>query len=371
MIVTTYTYPSAMATAARVDFFARSALGAGVKKVMVVGPGGDETKYSEGRPRNLQIKTTSRPGKSSNLILRGIQEFYYGLKIFFVLWTNKQGVLILTIPSPGLLLVAMGLRKKSYALDVRDTVWDYLIQQGRFKKWLGLAIRSLFRLAAQKAKLVSVTNPRQAEIVHRDTGGAAVVIPNGISKSKLAKIAKIPTQFDLSSPTLLFAGNIGVAQGLGLLLDLAEKMPRISVKIAGQGSGREPLLRKSQKRGLTNIHFLGTLKWESLLNEYSNASILYAQIVPEYASAIPTKVFEYLALGLPVVLGLPLGPARKEFSAFSGVFMHKPGDLVDLCGATWEALAHPKVDRASNLKLLESFHLRDQFEKDYAYRLFT
>lgn len=370
VIVTTYTYPSAMATAARVDFFVRSALGAGVEKVLVVGPGGDETKFSEGRPANLQIKTTSRPGKSSNLVLRGIQEFCHGLKTLFLLRTEKQGVMILTIPSPGLLLVAIGLRKQSYALDVRDTVWDYLIQQGGFKKWLGLAIRSLFRVAAQKSKLVSVTNPRQAEIVHRDTGETAVIIPNGISKAKLDKIAKIPTHFEPSSPALLFAGNIGVAQGLGLLLDLAERMPQISVKIAGQGSDRGPLLQESQKRGLTNIHFLGTLEWESLLGEYANASILYAQLVPEYASAIPTKVFEYFALGLPVVLGLPLGPARREFSAFSGVFMHKPGDLIELCGAIRKSLADPKVDRAHNLKLLESSHLRDQFQKDYARRLF-
>lgn len=370
VIVTTYTYPSAMATAARVDFFARSALGAGVKKVTVVGPGEDATKFSESRLRNLQIMVTSRPGKSSNLIIRGIQEFYHGLKTLFILSAYKQGVFILTIPSPGLLLVAIRLRKQSYALDVRDTVWDYLIQQGGFKKWLGLAIRSLFRVAAQKSKLVSVTNSRQAEIVHRDAGVAAVVIPNGISKAKLDKIAQIPTHHRASSPALLFAGNIGVAQGLGLLLDLAERMPQILVKIAGQGSGRESLLRESQKRGLTNVHFLGTLEWESLLAEYSNASILYAQIVPEYASAIPTKVFEYLALGLPVVLGLPLGPARKEFSSFSGVFIHEPGDLIGLCEAIRKSLADPKVDRARNLKLLESFHLRDRFQNDYASRLF-
>ena len=41
---------------------------------------------------------------------------------------------------------------------------------------------------------------------------------------------------------------------------------------------------------------------------------------------MPTKVFEYIASGRKVILGLPEGPARKIFSEFHGVEIFEVGN---------------------------------------------
>lgn len=46
--------------------------------------------------------------------------------------------------------------------------------------------------------------------------------------------------------------------------------------------------------------------------------ILFSQIGPDYRTAVPAKVFEYIASGRRVLLGLPKGPAREIFSKFYG-----------------------------------------------------
>ena len=45
----------------------------------------------------------------------------------------------------------------------------------------------------------------------------------------------------------------------------------------------------------------------------SKADVLFAQIGDNFKTAIPTKVFEYIASGRRVLLGLPEGPAREIF----------------------------------------------------------
>mgnify|MGYP000093590381 CR=1 FL=1 len=104
---------------------------------------------------------------------------------------------------------------------------------------------------------------------------------------------------------------------------------------------RCPLKRKINAN---NIHFKGNVDWEKVVHEYKKSDILYAQITQKYSSAVPTKIFEYIATGLPVVLGLPNGPAKEIFSKFSGVYIHNPEDHLEFMECFFESLGDNKTE---------------------------
>ena len=92
------------------------------------------------------------------------------------------------------------------------------------------------------------------------------------------------------------------------------------------------------------------------------SDILFAQIGKDYVSAIPTKIFEYIAAGRRVLLGLPNeGIAKNMFSSFDGVEIFKSGDIDDMFTAYRNLLNNKfsKKDIANNLIKLKLEHLRE------------
>jgi colanic acid biosynthesis glycosyl transferase WcaI len=105
---------------------------------------------------------------------------------------------------------------------------------------------------------------------------------------------------------VLYSGNLGRKQGLPLLLDVAEKLrvlqPRAQVLIRGQGSQRAALEREVTERGLTNVRFADLVPEPELADSLARAAV---HVVPQLAdgatAAMPSKIYNVLAVGRPVV----------------------------------------------------------------------
>ena len=63
-------------------------------------------------------------------------------------------------------------------------------------------------------------------------------------------------------PVVLYAGNVGYSQSLELLVEVARRLPAVTVLINGDGSAREELERRAA--GLPNIRFAGYVPEERL-----------------------------------------------------------------------------------------------------------
>ena len=109
---------------------------------------------------------------------------------------------------------------------------------------------------------------------------------------------------------VLYAGTIGLAHGLGNLLDAAEEIerrsgaPRVEVTIAG-GGAEEASLR--QRLGATpgdSIRMLGAVPAERIPALYaeSDVAVVMLRDLPIFAGALPTKMLEAMAAARPVVL---------------------------------------------------------------------
>ena len=79
---------------------------------------------------------------------------------------------------------------------------------------------------------------------------------------------------------------------------------------------------------------------------------------------MPTKVFEYIASGRKVLLGLPEGPARKIFSEFHGIEIFEVGNRECFLEAYNRLLKIEIIEeRNNNVDLLRVRYLREKSAK--------
>jgi glycosyltransferase involved in cell wall biosynthesis len=131
--------------------------------------------------------------------------------------------------------------------------------------------------------------------------------------------------------TILYAGNIGEGQGLH------EVLPRLSAALRGRArfvvigdGGRRAALERALA-GADNVELRAPVPRGSLLEAYRAADVLFLHLGPQRAfhKVLPSKVFEYAALGKPVLAGVAGYAARfiREEVTNSAVFA--PGDVAE------------------------------------------
>lgn len=109
----------------------------------------------------------------------------------------------------------------------------------------------------------------------------------------------------------VYAGNMGVAQGMNILVDLAEKLiSRIDIGFLFVGRGSEAARLKSTAlaRQLHNIVFFDEIDPEQISDLYSQCIAGIVSLDPRHKSHnIPGKFLTYMQNGLPVLANVNRG----------------------------------------------------------------
>jgi glycosyltransferase involved in cell wall biosynthesis len=122
----------------------------------------------------------------------------------------------------------------------------------------------------------------------------------------------------------MFAGNIGAAQAVGVIVEAAELLreyTNINFVILGDGSSREWMLKEARLRGLTNLHLPGRFPVETMPGFMQKASALLVTLAdqPIFAATVPNKVQAYMAAGRPIIACLNGEGARMVVEAKAGL----------------------------------------------------
>jgi glycosyltransferase involved in cell wall biosynthesis len=148
-------------------------------------------------------------------------------------------------------------------------------------------------------------------------------LPNGVDLSYYNPDTIAPSgwrsKYNISEHdfVILYAGIIGIAQGLEVILHAADQLrSELNVKFVLLGSGpeKERLIALKNQMDLTNVLFVdGVSKNEMkfVLKEV-NAAVIPLKKLELFLGAIPSKIFENLAMKLPVLLGVD-GEAKELF----------------------------------------------------------
>lgn len=126
---------------------------------------------------------------------------------------------------------------------------------------------------------------------------------------------------------LLFAGNIGLVQGLDTLVDAAAGLPPASdalIAIVGDGTDRQRLQARVRDLGLEHrVQFLARRPMDEMPPLFAAADALLVHLKKSELSrlVIPTKTLAYLAAGRPIVMAMEGAAADVVTRAGAGVVL--------------------------------------------------
>jgi glycosyltransferase involved in cell wall biosynthesis len=122
------------------------------------------------------------------------------------------------------------------------------------------------------------------------------------------EIAKTPLA---GRKVFVYAGNMGVAQGMDILLDLAEKLIHrtdVGFLFVGRGSDVKKLAADAQARGLQNVLFEDEIHPGEIPGLYAQCHVGLIALDPRHKSHnIPGKFLSYMQSGLPVLANINAG----------------------------------------------------------------
>mgnify|MGYP001594787860 CR=1 FL=1 len=124
--------------------------------------------------------------------------------------------------------------------------------------------------------------------------------------------------------SVMFAGNIGAAQAVGVIVEAASLLKEyadIHFIVLGDGSRREWMLKESQRCELNNLHLPGSFPLEMMPGFMQQASALLVTLAdqPIFAATVPNKVQAYMAAGSPIIACLNGEGARLVVEAGAGL----------------------------------------------------
>lgn len=104
---------------------------------------------------------------------------------------------------------------------------------------------------------------------------------------------------------LVYAGNMGIAQSMGILLDLAESLKDrtdIGFLFVGRGSDAQRLRKHSVARELSNVVFFDEIDPDEIPGLYAQCHVGLVALDPRHRTHnIPGKFLSYMQCGLPVL----------------------------------------------------------------------
>jgi glycosyltransferase involved in cell wall biosynthesis len=147
---------------------------------------------------------------------------------------------------------------------------------------------------------------------------------------------------------LMYHGSLVERNGLDLAVEALSRVtnvqPQIELRIYGVSTPfLEQTMREAQRKGLGGrVHFLGHRKLEDLVAAIAECDI---GIIPNQRNAFteintPTRIFEYLAVGRPVIA--PRTPGIEDYFTPESLLFFEPGDADDLAKKIEEIAQNPQ-----------------------------
>lgn len=241
-------------------------------------------------------------------------------------------------------------------LDVQDIWPDTVLSSGMLKGGVG----------ARMLRAASGGIYRRADrVVALSHGMAALLETRGVPRSQIRVIhnwadeARIKPQTDKPVPepsralfgdgfSILFAGQMGEAQGLENALEAAALTPAIRWIFLGGGTHRARLEQMARDSGLSNVVFAARVPMSEVGSWLDAAGALLVHLSDHalYDATIPSKTQAYMLAGRPILMVARGDAARLVESAQAGVTC-PPGDPHALAEAATRLAAKSPVERGA------------------------
>jgi glycosyltransferase involved in cell wall biosynthesis len=296
--------------------------------------------------------------------------------------SGRADVVVVSSPtffSIGSAWLLARLRRARLVVEVRDLWPAIFVELGVLTSRRIIAALERLELAAYAAadEVVVVSDGFRADLIRRGVPAAKVhTIRNGVTVGAFDPAT--PPDPDLRAGLgarpheclALYAGTHGISQGLPEAVRAAQYLEGQPVHLAfvGAGADKPRLERQVADLALGNVTLARAVPPGLMPALLATADILLVTLrdIPLFASFIPSKMFEYLAAGRPVI-GAVTGEAAQILRE-AGAVVVPPGDATALAAAIGALAADPARRAALAARgraYVERFFDRAELAREY------
>jgi len=250
---------------------------------------------------------------------------------------------VVVAETPPLFTAAAGIpyaagKRAALALNVSDLWPESAIALGALRDGpMASGAHALARLCYRNAALIVAPTRGIVDTLRArpESTGKVFQVPPAVDVGRFSAVA--PAQPRPDAPLrVCYAGTLGLAQGLGVLIDAAALAGPATVEllIVGEGPEAPALARAISDRRLANVQLLGPRAPSEVPALYASvdAGLVPLRDRPIFEGALPTKLFEVMAAGRAAIVAAR-GEAAELVSGARAGLVVAPEDPVALAAA--------------------------------------
>jgi glycosyltransferase involved in cell wall biosynthesis len=269
----------------------------------------------------LVIRVWSYVARNEGFLRRILDYMSFMVTGFFAsMFVRRVDVIIGTSPQFFTVCAAWAVsavKRRPFVFELRD-IWPEsiravgAIENSRILDFLERVELFLYRRASA---IVAVTNAFKQNLVMRGIDHRKIhVITNGVDGNRyfpLEKDAKLVRELKLEGKFVAgYIGTHGMAHALETLVETARVLSLdlrnkdVLILLLGDGACREALMERAT--GLENILFLDTVPKDEVTRYWSllDISIIHLKKSSVFNAVIPSKMFECMGMGIPILHGV-------------------------------------------------------------------
>jgi len=297
--------------------------------------------------RVVRVKTFIAP--NAGVVLRTLDFVSFMVSAFFAgLFEKRPDVVCSTSPQffaavGGWMIAAC--RRRPFVFELGDLWPASIVAVGAMKQSLGLRLVEKLELFLYRrsAAVAALTHAFKRNLVARGIDEHKIrVVRNGVDAARYGPRPRhtgLAAEHGLNDKFVVgYIGTHGMAHALETVLDAAALLrddENIRFLFAGAGAARDGLIRKADAENMANIVFLPMQPKEWVPDVWSlcDVALVHLKNDPTFSEVIPSKVFEAMAMGLPILIAAPNGEATEIVESERAGVVTPPEDAQALARA--------------------------------------
>lgn len=371
----------------RIDSFASYLSEKGYDVIVLTGKHNKNKEYAK---LNLKYKVIYSPilalGKKKN-IYRFIEQVSFAISSFFkgFLIVRNCDFIVTTSPPPLISLTGYflaKLKKAKIVYDVRDIWPDVAIEMNSFE------VNSIYyrvfsfisNFMYKHSDYITTVSPGKVKKIRKHckklncSSKKVKYIPNGLDDKFLS--SKINTdiikKYNLErKETICYTGNIGLAQNLDALLNMAKLIndKRYQFLIFGEGAYKSNIEKRIKEEKIDNVKCCGKIDYCYVYTILYKSKISFISLKnSNMKDSIPTKIFDAIGAGCPILL-LASGDSCKIIDETGfGEYTDNPNKLLEKFNYIINNYNKYLKEKDNSLNVIKNKYLRSsiaqKFEKE-------
>ncbi|MEK7833363.1 MAG: glycosyltransferase family 4 protein, partial [Acidobacteriota bacterium] len=309
--------------------------------------------------------------------------FFFSSLILGATMTGRPDVIIGTSPQFFCAVAAYCLsriKRVPFVFEVRDLWPQSAVEMGVLEnRWLIRLLEAIeMHLYRRAALIVAVAESSREYLIGKGIAPEKIkIITNGIDAAYLASASIAPEevrrQLKLEGKFIVsYIGTHGMAHALNVVLNVAQRFKHdsgVHFLFVGEGAEKENLKQLAESLSLGNLTFLDEQPRERLLGFYraSDVSLVPLRRLEIFRKVLPSKLFELMGVGCPIICSVEGEAARLVTDAEAGLCI-EPENEDALFAAINRLRAEPELRKqmsANGQRFVKANYLRSVLAEKY------